>query len=295
MYESGKLSTSEIADKLKVSPPTVYDRLRRLGLSTASLPRRYRAAIKFTFTEGEKVRIIQWKEAGIYNTEVALRLGKTIGPVNRIVRELKLPTSSYKLIPVGSKFGALTVIGAVTKQMTYKGHFESRSWAKCDCGRKIAVFNYALRSRNVGSCGCHINRKKQDAVWVRVRSNFAIGARARGHGRMRLSVAQVKHICSMPCFYCGCPPQNELKGRKRGRSTLKTVLKYTGIDQVKPGRGYLPGNVLPCCFICNRAKLDLSLREFLSWLVSIGKSLSLSGVYRAAEKLGEQLERVPAE
>lgn len=289
MYKSGKYSTGEMAERLCVSPPTVYDHLRRLGLSTASLPRRYRAAVKFEFSKGERRNIIGWKNEGLYNTDIALKLRRTIGPINRIVKELKLPTSLCKAIKQGVRFGSLTVVAPAKPKRTYKGHFESRSNVKCDCGNKVIVFNYALRSGNTKTCGCRISRRNPDSIWVRVRSNIIIGARVRGHGKMDLSLEQVKYICSKPCFYCGVARSNELKGRQRGRSTGKTVLKYTGIDQVAAGGGYSPGNVLPACLICNRAKLDLTLNEFLRWLQLFGKNLKVRAVYKAAKAMGMQL------
>jgi hypothetical protein len=30
--------------------------------------------------------------------------------------------------------------------------------------------------------------------------------------------------------------------------------------------GYVPGNVVPCCHICNLAKKDMSYEEFISWI-----------------------------
>ncbi len=290
MYKSGQHSTGEMAEKLGVSPPTVYDRLRRIGLSTTSLPRRYKAATKFEFSKKEKEKITGWKNQGVYNTEIALKLGKTIGPINRIVQELKLPTSLCKPIAMGTRFGSLTVVEHATPRKTYKGHFESRSKAKCDCGKRVIVFNYALRSGNTKTCGCRISRRNPDSIWVRVRSNITIGARARGHGKMNLSLEQVKYICSKPCFYCGVPKSNQLKGRRGGRSTGKTVLKYTGIDQVAAGRGYSPGNVLPSCLICNRAKLDLTLNEFVRWLALFGRRITPATVCKAAKEMGTQLK-----
>jgi transposase len=292
MYRSRRYSTGEIAERLLVSPPTVYDRLRRLGFSTSSLPRRYRAAAKVKFSEGETQKIIEFKRQGLYNTDVALKLGRTIGPINRIVRELKLPASAYKPIPEGLRFGALTIVGAVRPLRTYKGHLESRSLAKCDCGERVSVFNHALRSGNVKTCGCRITRRNADAVWVRARSNIVIGARARRHGRVNLSLAQVKAISTRSCFYCGSPASNKLKGRKRGRSTRATVLQYTGIDQVVLGRGYNLGNILPCCRICNRAKSDMSLKDFLDWLARFGAAVTANDVVNAAKTLGSQLSRL---
>jgi hypothetical protein len=68
-------------------------------------------------------------------------------------------------------------------------------------------------------------------------------------------------------------------------------LKYNGIDQVVPCVGYRPGNVLPCCFFCNRAKGNVSLKEFLPWVNLLHKKeLSIETVMDAAKALGEKLK-----
>jgi len=64
MYESGKFSTSEMAEKLEASIPTVYNHLRRMGLKTTVLPRRHRAAVKFEFSNSEKRQIIELAREG---------------------------------------------------------------------------------------------------------------------------------------------------------------------------------------------------------------------------------------
>ena len=44
------------------------------------------------------------------------------------------------------------------------------------------------------------------------------------------------------------------------------LLKYNGIDRVNPALGYVEDNVVTCCKICNIAKHDLRLEEFLAWI-----------------------------
>src|SRR5690606_11867568 len=67
-----------------------------------------------------------------------------------------------------------------------------------------------------------------------------------------LSFAAFKRIVLNPCAYCGSPPSNVVQ-RRGGR------LRYTGIDRVDNKKGYLPGNVFPCCVTCNRAKGRMQL------------------------------------
>jgi hypothetical protein len=102
-----------------------------------------------------------------------------------------------------------------------------------------------------------------------------------------LCVEQIKIICTLPCFYCGLPPSNELRGRHKRLSTGEVVLRYSGIDQVVHGKGHEIGNVLPACIICNRAKSDSSLEEWCRYI-----HMESSKVIQAAQRLGQRLKPV---
>jgi hypothetical protein len=39
-----------------------------------------------------------------------------------------------------------------------------------------------------------------------------------------------------------------------------------GIDRIDSKLGYVEGNVVSCCKICNSAKGDLTLAEFENWI-----------------------------
>jgi len=291
MYESRKLSTGEMANRLGVSQPTVYNHLRRLNLSTGSLPRRYRAARKFEFTKEEKKRIIELREQGKYISEIALTLKRTIGPVRRIFNELGLKTGNLKPIAIGARFGYLTVVAAAAPQKTYKGHLESKSIVECHCGNRKEVFNYNLRSGNTKTCGCKIHLLRPDAAYIRILHGYRSGAAARGL-EMNLTLAQIKYLVQMKCFYCHAVPSNSLKGRRRGRSSDETVLMYGGIDRVNSAGHYCPGNVLPACRMCNQAKSNASLGDFIAWLRRFGSDLDERKILQRAEKLGKILEKL---
>lgn len=49
-----------------------------------------------------------------------------------------------------------------------------------------------------------------------------------------------------PCHYCGDP--------------IETV----GIDRVDSSKGYVPGNMVPCCSMCNFMKLTSSREDFIA-------------------------------
>ena len=291
MYDSRQFSTSEIAGKLGVSAPTVYNQLRRLGLSTTVLKRRYKAGKKFDFSETEKTRIRLLAEEGRKVTEIALALNRpmSLGPVRRICRELGITASVAKSLTAAERFGALMVLEPAASLKTYKGHFESRSLVKCDCGKSLTVFNSALRAKNTSSCGCRIQRKNPESVWIRIRCQIESGARQRGL-EMRLNNAQLKHICLLHCAYCNAPPSNEMKGRKSGKSTAQKIQLYSGIDRVSALEGYVLGNVLPCCLLCNRAKSDADLKIFVGWLERLGSTRTVSGILEALTRLTAELD-----
>jgi len=57
-----------------------------------------------------------------------------------------------------------------------------------------------------------------------------------------------------PCIYC--------------QSDIETI----GLDRVDNLIGYNVDNVVPCCKICNYAKSNMSLVDFHSWAIRIGKN-----------------------
>ena len=57
-------------------------------------------------------------------------------------------------IPLGTKFGKLTVIEDLGYRMQSRGKQARWSKCKCDCGNTIEVLNNNLKNGNTQSCGC---------------------------------------------------------------------------------------------------------------------------------------------
>lgn len=124
------------------------------------------------------------------------------------------------------------------------------------CARKAVVRRDTFQK---SPCTCSSRLPDQHVLTVSLLAGMRAGARLRGV-EWRLSIEDVARLTSLPCSYCGGGPAN-LRGGARGRSR-----RYSGIDRLDNERGYVPGNVTPCCWICNRAKGSLSVKEFLAWL-----------------------------
>lgn len=59
-----------------------------------------------------------------------------------------------RIVPVGSVFGRLTVIGEAAPFIRGSGRKELASQVRCECGVELPVRNVHLRSGHTQSCGC---------------------------------------------------------------------------------------------------------------------------------------------
>jgi hypothetical protein len=157
----------------------------------------------------------------------------------------------------------------------------------------------ALKSGNSGSCGCSRFDRKHNSDWVALFSQ--LNNRARQYQRpCELNLGQFIFISGLPCAYCGVKPSNryhrtmtvDVDGERKRVFDESSPLLYSGIDRVDSSKGYYPGNVLPCCGFCNRAKDDWTVKEFFERLARLGCQLLEADVRSLAELIGQQLLQV---
>lgn len=156
--------------------------------------------------------------------------------------------------------------------------------AKClECGEIYSVWGANIRSglsKRCINCGCGHTHEKQKGQTRTKRTSIESAhyylylklrkdAKKRGHA-WALSEAEVKELVLKHCTYC-----------KRAPSLLASPLKHMGmsqrltkdasflrggVDRVDSTKGYIEGNVVPCCQQCNNGKLDYTKEEFLEWV-----------------------------
>lgn len=167
----------------------------------------------------------------------------------------------------GDRFGRLVVLaGAGTNK------FKCRMFTcMCDCGAVTVTSSRRLRTGKTKSCGClrreHSSRQSLSrtlpldgsAVGV-VFAKYRQQAARRGVA-FELLRHEVDELIRRDCHYCGASPANS--GRRNFR--------YSGIDRVQPEMGYVAGNVVPCCWPCNRGKGDMTASEFKAWANRVTK------------------------
>ena len=81
-----------------------------------------------------------------------------------------------------------------------------------------------------------------------------------------LTPSQAQVLFHQDCHYCGSPPEERRIG--------KYAAVLSGIDRVVNDQGYVPGNVVPCCKFCNRAKGSDSAEDFQAWILRLRRLTS---------------------
>jgi hypothetical protein len=149
--------------------------------------------------------------------------------------------------------GRLTVL----RRDTRKGN--AAYWVcACDCGATISVNGSDLRRPNRGrdkSCGCAAIRP--DAEVVNAYSRYKASARLRDIP-FDIGLEEFKRLVTANCVYCGAAPSvSSCKPKYFHRVAMN------GVDRKDSRRGYLEGNVAPCCAVCNQMKFDYTQEEFI--------------------------------
>ena len=170
----------------------------------------------------------------------------------------------------GQRFGLLTAVSRVGRG-EIPSHSGGTVWLfRCDCGNSCTRRCLPLtKAVNPPSCGCS-GQPSRHRHWA---SRILCISRKRMQLQglqCELSVERFGDLMSKPCHYCGAPPSTPISPASR----LKTKDSYhvgvrNGIDRVDSSLGYVEGNCVPCCFRCNRMKLNHAVTDFLAHVSAI--------------------------
>jgi len=143
----------------------------------------------------------------------------------------------------------------------------------CNCGKEFITRGNSIRNGHTISCGCitpKINSKRLSLPVgeANVRQLFCAyrkGAEARKLD-FKLTLDEFRTFLFNKCFYCGTPPSclKIVKNIQQNNSIM-----YNGIDRVDNNLGYIIGNCVTCCKICNFAKKDLTYSDFMDWIAKL--------------------------
>lgn len=170
----------------------------------------------------------------------------------------------------GMRFGKWLVVRQAAPDAEFVSTM-ARWICRCDCGTERTVAAGSLRTSISRSCGCAPRSGTSapihgdgDGNWIgraeaarraAVRT-FVNGAKTRGLN-WALSNQEAFELMMKQCHYCGDAPDKEY-----GHGTNRMI--RNGIDRVDNSRGYELDNVVPCCWDCNRIKMDSNADEFIA-------------------------------
>jgi hypothetical protein len=165
----------------------------------------------------------------------------------------------------GKKFGKLLVISELDAGYFKCGAKKGMWLCKCECGKETKVRGAALKSGNIKSCGCvhAINETKYLKTLFKVYINSAKNRDI----DFDLNFDLFCELMKGNCFYCGVAPSLPVSKSRKYRKDFECFTN--GIDRIDSAAGYTKNNVVSCCKICNRAKLDVPPKEFLEWIQRI--------------------------
>ena len=172
---------------------------------------------------------------------------------------------------VGQRFNRLVAIER-------NGHDKSGNirWkCECDCGNFTFVSTKHLRSRNTKSCGC-LQKEVTSKIKSLPKGNASFNIFFRNYIRsakkrniiFSLSEEEFRIITQGDCSYCGVHP------KQQGLTTtaMNGYYLHNGIDRIDNKKGYVMGNCIACCKICNRAKDVMTQVEFGNWINRVQKN-----------------------
>lgn len=152
----------------------------------------------------------------------------------------------------------------------------------CVCGVKCAVRSRELIRGHTKSCGClqletvreSAGKNKKPfghASRNELLSSYIKSARDRSI-EWAIEPEQFFSIVSSDCAYCGIRPDSY----RKPNTQVNGGFWYSGIDRIDNSRGYVQGNIIACCWTCNRAKATMTLNEFASWMKRLVKNFDRS-------------------
>ena len=174
------------------------------------------------------------------------------------------------IVLTGKKFGKLIVIERDNTALS-GGGIHARWICKCECGKELSISGISLTTGHTKSCGCLIGRDKPsgfklsngEASFNQLYRHYINSAKKRDL-ELSLSKEQFRYLTKQNCYYCNKLPQQISKTSNNTGDYI-----YNGIDRLDNTQGYTLDNCVPCCEVCNRAKLTRTESEFRSWVIQV--------------------------
>ncbi|MGH2613370.1 MAG: hypothetical protein ACRDFB_10040 [Rhabdochlamydiaceae bacterium] len=149
---------------------------------------------------------------------------------------------------------------------------------RCICEKEHIAGKREVEIGATKSCGCMKgyylrNRTPRVKALGEASKNallysYRINAKKRGL-EFSLTKEEFEKITKQNCYFCGdIPRQGVNYSRFRNGDYI-----YNGLDRLDNEKGYTIENTVPSCYICNRAKNTLTIKQFKDWIQRISINL----------------------
>jgi hypothetical protein len=194
----------------------------------------------------------------------------------------------------GARIGNILVLERGESRRSKTGKRTGTRWkCLCDCGTVTeSLYSNIVNGtkKTCGKVGCPyhhaIVRRGYAPGEAGLRQAWNLYRRKALERKLEFTLTQdeTNAIFRDICFYCGAPPGNVAKSNTGHGGCL-----YTGIDRIDSTKGYIQGNVRPCCWPCNRMKSTMPQGNFIGHIQNVLKFLKKNGRMKCLQKSKESL------
>jgi hypothetical protein len=201
--------------------------------------------------------------------------GKGIKRLKDEIKRLKLDTSHFRVSRRGEDFTNQHIWHLTFLKPTKRTRNGMRYWwARCDCGNITEVIPCRAFSGEVKSCGkCDLVYGSEEKGKAIRQYHPSMSSARQVYGTYRdLPFDVFLALSQEPCYYCNLPPRKTFniancESRKKKATVFQKdegAFTYNGLDRIDSDFGHIMGNVVPCCWHCNKMKLNCTIGEFIA-------------------------------
>jgi len=172
----------------------------------------------------------------------------------------------------GDRFGKLVVRFYDKKKKAW--------YCDCDCGGHTYATTVNLKNKKHRGCSCYqkqprhyLRRPGNETLKLMIFRNYKKSSKKRDI-KFDLPKKFFFEMIQSHCHYCGENPMNTQAGFLK----YDKDFRYNGVDRVDNNKGYYKENVVPCCYICNAAKSDMTLQKFKEWSIKLYNKMNATPI-----------------
>lgn len=182
---------------------------------------------------------------------------------------------------VGQKFEDWTVLEIGEWSSDSETTVFYRSEHTCGNSRKFTSSQlWSKKFKPCKKCEARVVYRKnhKEIILNNMYRQYKWSAKQRGYS-FGISKDEFNKIVFMKCHYCGTEPNQKRSITEKLRSVYHggEYILINGIDRINNSIGYEIENCAPCCFICNKAKSTMSVKEWNNMVLKWNEMVKING------------------